>query len=128
MRRPWKEEEREDVPLSKQWSPGEAIEVSLLKGVLTHLVQAPTKKDGANKIHRLRLKIHISARLTGSMVFDSNDRRILYDMLWIPSEFTPEKCQEVLKGYQTVVHHGPARPVTMPNLEDFIKKAQQSQK
>jgi hypothetical protein len=106
-----REEEREEIPLNQHLRPGRAIQVSLLKGLLGQMIQKPTEET-SSVMHYAELRVTISGRLAGSAVFGSDSTEVIVCVVvWIPSGFPDEKCQDVLKDYQTFIDHGPERPI-----------------
>jgi len=107
-----REEEKEEIVLTKLWVPETAIYVPLVKGMLLQMLQIQSKKL-PNAMHKVHFTITISAKITGSTVYSSGPVNIYPMVWWMPTGFPIDKCQGILKDYQATIDFGPKMAKTM---------------
>ena len=101
--------EKDEHILTKQWKPGDSIQISLLKGMLGQMAQVQSKVR-TNRVHYARLEFSVSARLTGSTAFHSDGNKGWYMVAWLPSGFPEEECKRILDNYQPRISFGAKVP------------------
>lgn len=121
-----KKTEREEFTPSKNWGPGKAVEISVMKGILSQMAQAQSKKY-LDRMQYARIEFGITAKLAGSSIFSSEEVRISWMVAWLPSAFTEDEVKRVLDNYQKGVIVSDKRPIrkeiprgALPNMFDGV--------
>ena len=104
--------ERDEHVLQRQLQPGMSLGIPLLRGVLSHIAQAQSRKQ-TDAMHYARMKTAVTCRLTSSTAYSSDGSEIAYLVNWLPSGFGADEVKRVLDAYQPNLVVGPKKEVVL---------------
>lgn len=97
--------EAQEHLLLHQWKPGRSLKLPLLRGVLAQLYEFQSRSI-VDKLHFAQLEIIVSARLTGSSAYDTNEVSIIAPIAWLPQGFSEAEYKRVHDHYVPKIEIG----------------------
>ncbi len=92
---------REEYPLSQKLLPGQVAEVSLVRGLLSQMIQSQDA-DLPDRVHFGSFQIRCYARLVGGPTYDAalSDGETIMSFAWKPNGYPSNRCEEMLSKMQ----------------------------